>query len=305
MVNTMKPLAEALGEAHPDLILEENQALSSYTTFKIGGSCPLMGKPSTEDEFLSCIRTSEALGIPSVILGNGSNLLVSDLGVSAFVIQTKEFSQISSLGGGKISAQAGVMLSKLAVFSAELALTGLEFAHGIPGTLGGGLMMNAGAYGGEMQDVVESVTSYVRSQQTCITRTVDELEFSYRHSRFSREDEVILSAVLQLQPGDMDSIRGKMQELAKQRREKQPLNYPSCGSTFRRPPQHFAAALIDQCGLKGLQVGGAQVSPKHAGFVVNVGDATCEDVLNLVKQIQETVLEQTGVTLELEVKLLS
>lgn len=300
-----KKLAESLKNSCPSLILKENQPLSAYTTFKIGGNCPLMAFPESQESFLLCITEAKKANLPCIPLGNGSNLLVSDEGYSGFFLNTKEFQQLELEDDNKIIVSSGVLLGKLANFAFSHSLTGLEFAQGIPGTVGGGIVMNAGAYGGEMCQVIESVTSFDLETETLITRTVNELDFSYRHSLFSGNNEVILSSTLRLSTGNPEEIQEKMKTYANSRREKQPLDFPSCGSTFKRPTGHFAAALIDQCGLKGFTVGGAQVSEKHAGFVVNIGSATCNDVLSLTNHVKETVLKETGVTLELEVQILA
>lgn len=297
-------LAKTLQAQCPDLLLAENERLAGYTTFAIGGPCPLVAFPSTQEEVVACFTLAGEFGVPYYILGNGSNLLISDQGVERFIIHSKKFSQILSQKGLEITAQSGLLLGRLANFAAERGLSGLEFAQGIPGSLGGATVMNAGAYGGEMQQIITSVTSYCPKTQSIRTRSSQELDFSYRHSLFHQISELILTVTLTLHPGDPQEIAEKMQEFSAQRKEKQPLNLPSCGSTFKRPPGHFAAALIDQCGLKGCTVGGAQVSTKHAGFVVNIGGATCQDVLNLVREIRATVLRKTGVELELEVELL-
>jgi UDP-N-acetylmuramate dehydrogenase len=203
--------------------------------------------------------------------------------------------------GNCIEADSGVTLARLAVFAREQGLTGLEFAHGIPGTLGGAVTMNAGAYGGEMAQVVREVTVLTKE---CRVETCSEFDFGYRRSAFSDGTRMILGARLELATGSREAIAGRMEELAEQRRSKQPLEYPSAGSMFKRPEGYFAAALIDQCGLKGLAVGGAQVSEKHAGFVINRGGATCAEVLELVAQVRQRVLDATGVSLEMEVKVL-
>ncbi|MCD8375387.1 MAG: UDP-N-acetylmuramate dehydrogenase, partial [Oscillospiraceae bacterium] len=233
-------------------------------------------------------------------LGNGANQLVSDEGADVFAVKT------AGLAGAEvteqsITAQSGCLLSRLACFAQEHALEGLAFAHGIPGSLGGAVVMNAGAYGGEMAQVVESVT--VLDQQGRV-ETLTQLNFSYRSSALSDGSRMILSARLHLRPGDGEQIRREMEALLERRRDKQPLELPSAGSAFRRPKEGYAAALIDQCGLKGLAVGGAQVSEKHAGFIVNRGGASCRDILRLLGLVRQRVLEQTGVALEPEVKLL-
>ncbi len=297
-------LAQNLQLLCPNLSLKEGEKLANYTTFAIGGPCPLMAFPSTQEEILACFQEAKKLEIPVIPLGNGSNLLAPD-GISpGFYLHTGKFCQILAHSGQEITVQSGILLSKLANFAQQNALSGLEFAQGIPGSLGGGILMNAGAYGGELKDVVTSVTSLCPRTLTLTTRPAEELHFSYRHSLFADNGEMILSATLSLTPGDPQEIQKTMKDLAEKRRDKQPLNLPSCGSTFKRPPGHVAAALIDQCGLKGYTIGGAQVSPKHAGFVVNIGGATCSQVLALVAHIQATVVAETGVGLELEVKLL-
>ena len=302
-MNKMEMLGQYLAECCPSLIQKKQEPMSRYTTFRIGGEAQWMVFPKTEEELKHCVKGAVQYKVPYEVIGNGSNLLVSDGGVDALVIQTMGLDGMEYLGQGKIKAGAGITLAKLAGFAAQHGLTGLEFAHGIPGTLGGGVLMNAGAYGGELMQVVQS-TCYLDEQGNKQEIEGEAHQFSYRHSVFSGQKCVILSSVLQLQQGDPQTIREKMAQLASQRREKQPLEYPSAGSMFKRPEGYFAAALIEQCGLKGLTVGGAQVSEKHSGFVINRGGATCQDVLTLVKQVQECVFAQTGVRLEMEVKLL-
>lgn len=286
------------------LQLKENQPLSQYTTFKIGGNCPLMAFPKTQEELLLCLKEAKKYNLPIIPLGNGSNLLVSDQGYDALFINTKNFQNINKTSPTTLEASSGIMLGKLANFALNHSLTGLEFAQGIPGTLGGGILMNAGAYGGEMSQVIHSVTSYHLESEKLLTRPLQDLDFSYRHSLFSQNKEIILSATLSLQEGIPQEIQAKMKEFSASRNEKQPLNYPSCGSTFKRPQGHFAAALIDQANLKGFAIGDAEVSTKHAGFVINKGNATCQDVLALTDHIKEKIRTETGINLELEVQLL-
>ncbi|MFI3250166.1 MAG: UDP-N-acetylmuramate dehydrogenase [Eubacteriales bacterium] len=297
-------LKDTLVEKHPDLELLERQVLAPYTTFKIGGEAPLIAFPATKEELKGCVATATELGISYFVMGNGSNLLVADAGVERFIIHTKHFQQIILLDDHQVLVQSGVLLSRLATYAAKYQMSGVEFAHGIPGSFGGAVRMNAGAYEGEMSQVVKSVTSLTRDG-VMITRRANDLEFSYRHSLFTDLDEVILEAVIGLAPEASQVILNQMSEFSQRRRDSQPIEMPSAGSTFKRPPDQFAGALIDQCGLKGLMVGGAMVSEKHAGFVVNTGGATCADVLELVKKIKETVLDKTGVTLELEVEYFS
>lgn len=290
-----------LAQQDPTLELLEQEPMSRHTTFRVGGPVSLMARPRSAQQAALAVRAAAEEGIAPFFLGNGSNLLVPDDGVDAFVIQTVDGLGDLRVEGTCITAGSGVLLSRLAAFARDCGLTGLEFAHGIPGSLGGAVTMNAGAYDGEMAQVVSEVTYLNAAGQV---ETTNRFDFSYRHSAFSDGKRLILGAQIQLQKGDPDAIRARMDELMERRRSKQPLEYPSAGSTFKRPQGHYAAALIDQCGLKGLTVGGAQVSEKHAGFVINKGGATCADILELMDQVRRRVYDQTGVTLEPEVKLL-
>lgn len=296
-------LARELSRSCPEMELLREEPMSRHTTFRIGGPVRLMAFPTTPEEMAVCLRTAQSLQARVEVMGNGSNLLVADEGLNALVINTAKLSAITRWGEHGVRAGAGVLLSRLAMWAAEHNLEGMEFAHGIPGSLGGAVTMNAGAYGGEMSQVVRQVEA-LDPQGESHTFQGEELDFSYRHSMFSGQDYVIVSACLELRPGDGMQVRARMNELAARRRASQPLELPSGGSMFKRPAQGYAAALIDQCGLKGFRVGDAQVSEKHAGFVVNRGEATCEDVLALVEQVRRTVLERTGVPLELEVRVL-
>ena len=296
-------LAAALRQSCPALELREREPMARHTTFRIGGPVRLMAMPRSEGEVLACLREAERAQVRLVVLGNGSNLLAADGEIPCFAVLLTGLDALERTGEREIWAGAGVSLARLASFAAQEGLAGLEFAHGIPGTLGGGVLMNAGAYGGEMVQVVKEVAAAGRSGGV-ETVPAEQCGFSYRRSAFSDGERVILGAKFHLEPDDPAAIRGRMDELARRRKEKQPLEYPSAGSMFKRPAGHFAAALIDQCGLKGLTVGGAQVSEKHAGFVINRGGATCADVLALVDQVKERVLQQTGVELEMEVRVL-
>ena len=293
-------LKEQLNTLCPQLDVRENEPLERHTSFHIGGPAALMALPATQEEAVLCVRTASKLGIEPFFMGNGSNLLASDEGVERFIVKSTNLRHCE-VQGTTVTADSGVTLARLAVFAREQGLTGLEFAHGIPGTLGGAVTMNAGAYGGEMAQVVRQVTVLTKDGEV---ETLHNFDFGYRHSAFSDGSRMILSAQMDLAAGEREQIAARMEELALQRQSKQPLEYPSAGSMFKRPEGYFAAALIDQCGLKGLAVGGAQVSEKHAGFVVNRGGATCADVLELVNQVKARVLEQTGVALEMEVKVL-
>lgn len=281
----------------------ENEPMHLHTTFKVGGSADYFAAPCSIEGLRELVQTALQNGIPYFVIGNGSNLLVSDSGFRGLVIQMENGFQKMEAKGNFITAEAGVLLSKLSRFALSEGLTGLEFASGIPGTLGGAVMMNAGAYDGEMSHLVTEVQS-ITEKGELIVRKKEDLDFSYRHSVFLGKREVILSAVLSLLEGDPTEIQAKMSDLAERRREKQPIEYPSAGSTFKRPEGHFAAKLIDDAGLRGFRVGGAQVSEKHAGFVINTGNATASDVLGVMKHVRNTVEEKFHVTLEPEVRLL-
>ena len=296
-------LARALAREVPGLELREEEPMRDHTTFRIGGPARLMALPRTPEEACAVLRLAAEADTAPFFLGNGSNLLVADSGYEGLVVKTAGMDRVRG-EEGRLTAQCGIPLARLAVAALERGLTGLEFAHGIPGTLGGAVLMNAGAYGGEMVQVLAAVT-YADERGERVTLPAGDCGLTYRHSLFSEHPEwLILEAELTLAPGEPEAVRARMEELARQRRAKQPLEWPSAGSTFKRPEGHFAAALIDQCGLKGVGIGGAQVSEKHAGFVINRGGATAGDVRRLMDLVRETVLRQTGVELEPEVRLL-
>ncbi|MBR5284943.1 MAG: UDP-N-acetylmuramate dehydrogenase [Clostridia bacterium] len=283
---------------------KENEPLSAHTSFRIGGPARWLAEPENAEQLICLLSALREKDIRYFIKGNGSNLLAADEGFDGVVIELgNRFAEVR-VEGSCIYAEAGALLSRIANAALDHGLTGLEFAHGIPGSLGGAVFMNAGAYGGEMKDVVCRVT-YLDSDLKVCTMTGAEAEFIYRGSIFKQHrDWVILSAEMELHPGDAEQIRELMRDLAGRRRDKQPLEYPSAGSTFKRPEGYFAAKLIEDCGLKGLQVGGAQVSEKHSGFVINKGGATCSDVLALCSKVYDTVMERFGVPLEREIELL-
>lgn len=285
----------------PQLEIRREEPMADHTTFRIGGPARRMAFPRSEEEMTALL--SLAANFPVILLGKGSDLLVSDMGLDRLVIHTGGLDQVSRTGETELEVQAGASLAKAAMFALREGLSGLEFAHGIPGTLGGGVLMNAGAYGGEMKQVISWVRAWY-PEKGVVTLPAEELDLSYRHSCFSGGEGVVLAAGLHLAHGDPEKIRSEMEELARRRREKQPLEYASAGSTFKRPEGYFAGTLIDQCGLKGYRVGGAQVSEKHAGFVINTGGATCEDVLAVMRHVQDTVYEKVGVHLEPEVRYL-
>lgn len=303
----MNYISEAIGtirEQLPEIECRSGEPMKKHTSFKIGGNVTAMFFPKTQNEVAALIRILHRFAVKPLIVGNGTNLLVEDGPLDIVVIKTSGcLNKIEKSGETDITAESGVLLSKLAVFAMEHGLTGLEFAHGIPGTLGGAVSMNAGAYGGEMKNTVIKTTA-LTPDAAHFEITGDAHDFSYRHSRFSDSEDVILSSVLKLEKGDADEIKGRMDALAIKRRESQPLNLPSAGSTFKRPKEGYAAALIEQAGLKGFTVGGAMVSEKHAGFVVNRGDATFKDVMAVMDHIRETVQRQFGIELEPEVKII-
>lgn len=295
-------LDKAAVELHCTLL--QNEPMSRHTTFRIGGEADRFLTVENRAQLTALLGILRQKSIPWLLLGNGSNLLVSDKGFRGAVLALGgEFAKLQLLPDGKtVRAGAGVMLASLCAFARDRSLTGLEFAWGIPGSVGGAAYMNAGAYGGEMKDVVKAVTHLTRSGEL-VTLPREALELSYRHSRYTGGKDIILSVDYGLEPGNPAEIAGKMEELMGRRKEKQPYDMPSAGSVFKRPANGFAAAMIEECGLKGKQIGGAQVSPKHAGFIVNTGGATCKDVLELIGLIQKTVEERTGTRLECEVRM--
>ena len=283
--------------------IRRQEPMSLHTTFRIGGPADLCVTPGSIQAVADSIRICKETQTPYAVIGNGSNLLVSDAGYRGVIIQISRNLNQVSVNGEEIRAQAGAMLSVIAKTALSESLTGFEFASGIPGTLGGAAVMNAGAYGGEMKDVLTEVTVLTREGEI---RTVPagKLEMGYRTSLAAKNGWIILEAVLKFQKGDAEAIRGRMEELKMQRVTKQPLDLPSAGSTFKRPEGYFAGKLIMDAGLRGFTVGGAQISEKHCGFVVNKGGATAEDVRNLICAVQKKVQEDAGVKLEPEVKFL-
>lgn len=282
-----------------DVIFEYDVDGASLSTMKAGGRVKRLCRPADTDSFVEAITQMDG---PYMVLGNGSNVVFSSDGYDGTVVLTTALTDFQSTERGFICG-AGLSLSAAALRAAERGLKGLEFAYGIPGTVGGAVYMNAGAYGGEMKDVLARVTC-ADGQGNIYVLEKDELGLSYRHSMFMEKPLYILSAELELEPGDVDEIKGKMAENMGRRRDKQPLEYPSCGSAFKRPEGHYAGALIEQCGLKGFTIGGAQVSEKHGGFVINRGGATGDDVAALLNHVRQTVLQATGVLLEPEVKII-
>ena len=277
--------------------------LSRLTSFHIGGPCDLAVYPADAEAFVYAISTAKRLGIPYTVLGNGSNTLVGDRGVRGVVLITTDMRKVT-IDGETVSGGCGVLLGSIGTNASHASLSGFEFANGIPGTLGGAIYMNAGAYGGQMSDVVVDSTIYDVDADAVKTLSCAELDFSYRHSVCMEKNYIVLSATLALHKAPQTEIFAKMRENLESRRAKQPLTYPSAGSTFKRPEGYFAGKLIEDAGLKGARVGGAAVSEKHAGFIVNLGNATAGDVRTLISQVQSTVLEKFGVALECEIRFL-
>ena len=300
-----KTLRALIFDRLPCYKMKENEPLAKHTSFRIGGPAELMVFPSNRDELQTALRCAAEAGEKPRILGAGTNILAPDEGVRGLVVCLRDtFMGLTLLDDTHIEAMSGMTLAKTAMFAARNGLSGLEFAHGIPGTVGGAIYMNAGAYGGEIRDVAIE-TEFMRLDGTVECVSGQAQGFGYRTSAFQGREGVIVSAVFALKPGNEMEIREKIYELNQRRRDSQPLELPSAGSTFKRPKEGYAAALIDQAGLKGFTVGGAQVSEKHAGFVVNRGGATAADVLRLIDAVRERVLQTSGIELEPEVRLWS
>ena len=278
--------------------------MARYTTFHIGGPADVLVNIAAPGEIPLALRAAKLANVPVTLIGNGSNVLVRDGGIRGLVIRIDGTMAAVRRDGNTIHAQAGALIRTAANFAMNEGLSGLEEIAGIPGTIGGGVIMNAGAYGGELSQVVTRVDAIALSDGKPVSFEGDALGFSYRRSAMMHAGVIITDVAMQLRPGDPAQIKARMDDLAKARREKQPLEYPSAGSTFKRPEGHFAAKLIDDCGLRGLSVGDAQVSEKHAGFVINRGSARASDVLELMHLIRQRVYEATGVTLEPEIRIL-
>lgn len=287
----------------PEIELKYNEPMSKHTSFRIGGGAEVMAFPKTREELSQLLKTSALLDVKPAILGAGTNVLAPDEGMRGLVICLKDcLDGMEQLGETRIRIMAGVTMSRAAVYAANLGLSGLEFAHGIPGCIGGGVYMNAGAYGGEISQICESVEIMDRSGN--IRRLSNaEMEFSYRHSILEKTSDIVISAEFVLTKGEPSEIKARMKELIGKRSASQPLDLPSAGSAFKRPVGGYAAALIDQAGLKGYQVGGAAISSKHAGFAVNLGGATAEDVRELLKQVSDKVFENSGIRIEPEIRI--
>lgn len=294
----IKSIEEIVGSENIKL----NEPMKKHTTFKVGGPADILVYPSTYEMIKKVIEACKANNVEYFLMGNGSNLIVKDGGVRGVVIKVDHLNEIK-VAENSVTAQCGAVLSLVAKAALESSLTGLEFAAGIPGYIGGAVAMNAGAYGGEMSHVLEKVI-VIDDKNNIIELAKDELELGYRTSAILKYGYIVLETTMTLAPGNKDEIKARMNDLALQRRTKQPLEYPSAGSTFKRPVGYFAGKLIQDAGLKGASVGGAQVSEKHSGFIINTGDATAADILNLIKHVQEEVNKQFGVELHTEVRII-
>ena len=301
--HNIKALQTALLKELPSTRVREEEYLRHHTTFKIGGPADLFVEPTTMAELSFALRTIHEFDVPVTIIGCGSNILVMDGGIRGAVVSVRHMTQIMDCNDNVLCIGSGYMLKDASEFAWENGLTGLEFAIGIPGTLGGAVFMNAGAYDGEMSHVVTAVRA-VDFQGNIKEYDASHLDFGYRHSVFHDNHEVIGEVIMTLKPGDKAAIKARMDELTEKRESKQPLEFASAGSTFKRPPGYFAGTLIEQTGLKGLSVGDAQVSHKHAGFVINTGSASAKDVLDLIAEVQRRVYDQHGVHLEPEVRMI-
>lgn len=299
----MTVFQEKISTLLPEIKLRMNEPMAKHTSFRIGGPVEVMAFPKCRDELAKLLKVSVLLDCKPVILGAGTNILAPDEGMAGLVICLKDrMDGMQRLDETHIRVAAGVTMTRAAVFAAGLGLSGLEFAHGIPGTVGGGVYMNAGAYGGEICQVCQSV-DVMSMDGEITTLTGERMGFSYRHSRLEDTPGIVLSAVFTLEPKPEEDIRAQMQELMNRRKTSQPLDLPSAGSAFKRPVGGYAAALIDQAGLKGYRIGGAAVSEKHAGFVVNLGGATAADVRQLLSQVSDKVFDNSGIRLEPEVRI--
>lgn len=302
-MQNLQECIEELKQVLPQDAVLLDEPMSRHTTFKIGGPADCFVMPSTVKEAVDVIKIIHKYNMPFTMIGNGSNLLVMDKGIRGIVVNLNErFAEIRQ-ENNTVYAQCGALMADVSKFAGKCSLTGLEFAVGIPGSIGGCIFMNAGAYDGEIKNAVKSVTTVTKDGKL-VRYTNEQAQFGYRHSIFQDNGDLILEVELELSFGDKKAIEAKMADLTARREAKQPLEMPSAGSTFKRPPGYFAGTLIDQTGLKGLTVGGAQVSTKHAGFVVNIGGATAQNVLDLIAQVQKRVYEKHGVKLYPEVKMI-
>ena len=302
----LEELIIEIKQTFPQIELLENELMKNHCSFRSGGPVRVFALPPDEASLVSLCSFLQQHGVKPYLLGNGTNVVFPDDGAeNLFVLSTGAMQEVSILPGGDLWASAGLPLSRLAAVALEHSLTGLEFASGIPGSVGGGVLMNAGAYGGELKDVIVSVRYLDLADGTIHEIPASACDFGYRRSCFQKGGSIILSAVFRLSPGNREEIAARMKDLNQRRRDKQPLDLPSAGSAFRRPEGYFAAALIEECGLKGTSIGGAQVSEKHAGFIVNTGNATTEDLRLLLNLVRDEVYKQKHILLQPEVILVS
>lgn len=301
-MNNLSAFAESLKLQSIEFLTDS--PMSRQTSFKVGGNADIIIFPKTQEEICYIINQAKISGVPFTVIGNGSNLLVRECGIRGAVIKTTAMDNSITVNGDTISCSAGTPLTRLCLFALEHSLTGLEFAYGIPGTVGGAVFMNAGAYGGEIKDVLTH-TTHISPDGKCETVLAENLNLSYRKSFYSENiGYTVTGATFKLKKGEKSEIKAKMDELMGKRKDKQPLEFPSAGSTFKRPEGNFAGALIEQCGLKGHTIGGAQVSEKHAGFIINRYGGTADDILSLIEFVKNKVKTETGITLEPEVKII-
>ena len=293
---------QKITELCPEIVVIENEPMSAHTTFRVGGAVDVFVSPSI-DELITGIELCKKMKIPYLVIGNGSNLLVKDGGIEGVIFSLGKRASKVTVEGNRITAQAGAMLSLVANNAYDNSLTGMEYEAQIPGTVGGAVVMNAGAYGGEIKDIITEV-KVLLDDGNVVMWSKDDLQLSYRHSRLMDENAIVLEATFELADGEQSEILAKMEDFKQQRVSKQPLDLPSAGSTFKRPDGYFAAKLIDDASLRGYQVGGAQVSEKHTGFVVNKGGATASDILSLMNDVSEKVFKDFGVKLEPEVRII-
>ena len=295
----MKKIINLLHDVQ-NLRISGNTSCKQLTTFKVGGCCTAVF-PSTVDAFKSCIEILKKNDAKFIVIGNGSNIVFADDGYDGIVVVTTELKQLV-VSENRISAECGVPLHALCTAACNASLSGLQFAYGIPGTVGGAVFMNAGAYDGEIKDCIVDVTCFDPETSKLVTLTKDECDFSYRHSAFEENSLIIVWTNLELSFGDKDEIKREMSEIIGKRRDKQPLNYPSAGSAFKRYPGRYTAKMIDDAGLKGYSVGGAQISEKHAGFIINRKDATCRDIKELVDTVKSVIKDKEGIDIECEIR---
>ena len=301
-MSEMTDFQKKIGDLFPKISICFEEPLSKHTSFRIGGPAEAMAFPKNREELAELLKKSCLWDRKPAILGAGTNVLAPDEGMKGLIICLKDcLDGMERVDGTSIRVMAGVTMARAAVFAASQGLSGLEFAHGIPGTIGGGVYMNAGAYGGELGSLCQEVELMDREGKTHVL-THEQMDFSYRHSCLEETDWIVVSALLSLEPGKEETIRARMKELQAKRLASQPLNYPSAGSAFKRPQGGYAAALIDQAGLKGFRVGDAAISEKHGGFAVNLGKATAENMKTLLKEVSEKVEAQSGIHLEPEIR---